>query len=305
MDERKRLTYWERLKGKFKRRWGDVNKHWGPFTLSPRDNKSQWKPYGFIISSGSDEDYPHLRFYLGPLTILVEIPLIFQPFKIRHFPTTWNEETIKRIGRNWYDEVFPVEYGLSFYETDIHFHYGPQTMDSSTTKSKVWFYPWKESYQVYYGLIDQGGHTFWKQQNVEKKLCFVSYDERRAILEQFKPYVYFQIQDYDRKIILARTYMQEEMWKTGKGIFKWLLYFKKARHSKTLDIEFQNEVGPEKGSWKGGLMGLSVKVLPGELHEDTFRRFCQEYSKEKKYYKYPIFYDGLYKDQLYPGAFRN
>ena len=39
-------------------------------------------------------------------------------------------------------------------------------------------------------------------------------------------------------------------------------------------IDFAGEVGTDKGSWKGGLCGTSIRMLDGELHEAAFRRFC-------------------------------
>lgn len=37
-------------------------------------------------------------------------------------------------------------------------------------------------------------------------------------------------------------------------------------------LEFKDEVGPGKGSWKGGLIGTSFKIKPGETIEQTVER---------------------------------
>lgn len=39
-----------------------------------------------------------------------------------------------------------------------------------------------------------------------------------------------------------------------------------------IDFSFNDEVGSETGSWKGGVMGSSETMLPGETAEQTFRR---------------------------------
>lgn len=44
----------------------------------------------------------------------------------------------------------------------------------------------------------------------------------------------------------------------------------------TLDLEFSSEVGRRKGSWKGGTLGHGIEMLPGELHEAAFRRYCAQ-----------------------------
>ena len=41
------------------------------------------------------------------------------------------------------------------------------------------------------------------------------------------------------------------------------------------------ETGREKGSWKGGTIGTSIEMLPGELHESAFRRYCDEEHRAK------------------------
>lgn len=33
-----------------------------------------------------------------------------------------------------------------------------------------------------------------------------------------------------------------------------------------------------KGSWKGGTIGHSIEMPPGELHADAFRRYCAEHN---------------------------
>ena len=38
------------------------------------------------------------------------------------------------------------------------------------------------------------------------------------------------------------------------------------------------ETGKRKGSWKGGTIGHSIGMEPGELHESAFRRYCTEHN---------------------------
>lgn len=46
---------------------------------------------------------------------------------------------------------------------------------------------------------------------------------------------------------------------------------------RSLDIRFSGETGHRKGSWKGGTVGHSINMLPGELHEAAFHRYCTEH----------------------------
>lgn len=49
----------------------------------------------------------------------------------------------------------------------------------------------------------------------------------------------------------------------------WLPY---ARVSRYIDVEFDREVGERSGSWKGGCIGCSYDMLPGEQPLDALRR---------------------------------
>lgn len=88
------------------------------------------------------------------------------------------------------------------------------------------------------------------------------------------PKAHFGFEDYDGEMIIASTYIEEMEWKFGTGWFKWLRFFRKSKVRRSLDLHFSAEVGPEKGSWKGGTTGHGIEMLDGELHEQAFRRYC-------------------------------
>jgi len=58
---------------------------------------------------------------------------------------------------------------------------------------------------------------------------------------------------------------------------KWTPLFSKIR--KSLDINFNDEVGERSGSWKGGCLGCSYPMKHGELPLQTLRRM----EKERKF----------------------
>ena len=73
--------------------------------------------------------------------------------------------------------------------------------------------------------------------------------------------------------------------------FRWLSVFAKPKISRSLSIEFSEEVGPEKGSWKGGTLGTGTTMLAHEDAEAAFRRYCEE-DHHSKYRQYRITYVG-------------
>jgi hypothetical protein len=84
--------------------------------------------------------------------------------------------------------------------------------------------------------------------------------------------------DFDGEVITATTHIEEREWRFGTGWFAWLSLFRRPRIIRSLDIRFSAEVGPRKGSWKGGTMGHSIEMLPGELHRGAFQRYAAKHN---------------------------
>lgn len=85
----------------------------------------------------------------------------------------------------------------------------------------------------------------------------------------------FRFIDFDGEEIECKTRIEEREWHKGTGWFKWLRFITKPKIHRSLDLDFSKEVGRRKGSWKGGTTGHSIEMLPGELHEAAFRRYCE------------------------------
>ena len=55
---------------------------------------------------------------------------------------------------------------------------------------------------------------------------------------------------------------------------KWFPFL--TRTSQVIDVEFSDEVGERSGTWKGGTLGCSYEMLPGETVESCLRRMEKE-----------------------------
>lgn len=267
------------------RRYSGHDKHFGPFTWSKHNNES-WRPLGVMLDSGGDHESSgtkgcNLRLHAMGRTLTIELPNFLPDFRERHVARYWDAATIERMGRNWYDEVFPCEYGFTVSDSALHVHFGPQTHDSTTTKSKVYFLPWlnwRFVRQSWYGPDGSEIETLWETSDP------VVRDAQREWRTEFEGTLVktrFEVEDYDRQRILVDTNIEEREWRFGTGLFCWLSLFRKALIRRTLEIEFAVEVGPDKGSWKGGLIGTSIEMLPGELHESAMRRYCDKEHRAK------------------------
>ena len=67
----------------------------------------------------------------------------------------------------------------------------------------------------------------------------------------------------------------KERWILGRHILSRLGLWPR-RISYSIDIWFSDEVGERSGSWKGGCLGCSYSMLPGETPLDALRRMERE-----------------------------
>jgi hypothetical protein len=266
-------------------RWSDDDHHFGPFLYA----KDKYRNFACVLGSGDDEDYPGCRLRVSVFghTVILVLPPIIKPFKRKIYPESWDEATVARLGRNWYFDCHEREFGFS-YSTDsagvggggfLRVFLGPQTMDSSTTKSWSYFTPWNNWTHVRHTYYDLAGNPFWDEPQNQPwaKLGTEEwrsrYDAEKAVVDSC-PTKTFSFTDFDGEQLTAKTRIEEREWRLGTGWFKWLGKFKKPIIHRSLDLDFSGEVGRRKGSWKGGTTGHSIEMLPGELHEAAFRRYC-------------------------------
>lgn len=269
-----------------KRRYSGDDRHWGPFTWSRRSDDVSWTPIGVILDSGAaagkdDRPLAHLRVYCGHWgTLLVEMPNFIKPYREHH-----EGSYVAGGGENnaySYDEQFSREYGAYLTDGALHYHYGPHTHASNTSKNGVWFLPWLALRHVRFSLYDLDGAEFWTQRDDDKSLPpgFARFEEQRTFTE-LVPKRRFQVVDYDGEVLTAETHIEEREWRQGTGAWAWLSWFCKPLIRRSLAIRFDKETGPEKGSWKGGTLGTGIDMLPGELHAEAWARFCQQEHRSK------------------------
>lgn len=285
---------------KAKRRYSGHDKHFGPFTLS-KHNIEGWRPFGLMLDSDGNDDYGdskgcNLKLHGFGHTLIVELPQIIQPYREKHMAPSWDAATVLRMGRDYYFEVFPREFGFTFSDKTLHIHHGPQTHDSTTTKSKVFFLPWLNwEYRGinFYGLDGELFDTLTQADEIRlrKEAWEEAWQHREKMLAEV-PKVAFEVEDFDGERIVCTTHIEERYYTFGTGRFQWLRWIVKPRAYKGLALEFDKEVGPEKGSWKGGLRGTGIEMLPGELHEAAMRRYCEQEHRDKSG-KYRIKFIGV------------
>lgn len=285
-------------------RWSDKDAYFGPFTWS----WSEYRPLAVMLSSwggGQDDDNPcHLRVSWLWGTLIIVLPPIIRPHRQKVFPQ-WDKATVDRLGRDFYWDIDERSYGFSVNDGHLSVHYGRaggSMMDSSIEQRWSCFLPWTQWRHIRRSFYDLEGKHFWSELESEtdnyrraNKLGRSDlWRERFDIVrkwEELCPKATFRIRDCDDQEIDATTHIEEREWHFGTGWFKWLSLFRRAKIRRTLDISFSGETGPEKGSWKGGTVGTSIDMLPSELHEAAFRRYCGQ-EHRSKYSKYSVKFIG-------------
>ncbi len=257
-------------------RWGDHDRYFGPFTWSYSDAFPHW---AVVLRSrgeeGGDGGRCSLRISLRKATLIIALPGIVQPQRVKVHPQGWDAATIARLGRDWYWDVTPRKYGLSLNHGHLSVYFGRETHDSRTDQNWGCFLPWTQWRHVRHSLYGLDGSHFWTEpKGAKHSLAEPSAWEAYRAAKDACPTAAFAFEDFDGERLTATTRIEEREWHFGAGWFKWLSWFRSRKISRSLDIEFSGEIGRDKGSWKGGTIGTSIEMLPGELHEASFRRFC-------------------------------
>lgn len=264
----------------------DNDKICGPFTLA------RWKgSFTARIMSGDDED-PECVLMLIALgwAMLIHLPAIIRPHQEKKIALSWDEETVKRLGRNWYYDVTEREFGFSLSNMGngydfLQIQYGRQTHDSSTDKTWSAHLPWKQWRCVRNSVYDTDGNLFATEQRGDFHAWYQAKEKC--------PASYFGFEDSDGEMIVATCRIQEMEWHRGEGWFKWLRWFYPRRIRRSLDLQFSAEVGPEKGSWKGGTIGHGIEMERGETAFGAFVRYCNKEHDARQGRKYKIRFVGF------------
>lgn len=256
-------------------RWSDNDHYFGPFTYA-RDGRG-YRPFALLLGSGDGDDYPHCRFRMSAFghTLIIAMPAVIKPW--RKWVDTSRYEWSKSPNGGYWD-TGEREYGFTASGGHVSVALGRVTNDSSTEQRWGFFLPWRQSRHIRHSLFDLEGEHFadlpewgfrykngWAVKNAIEDAC---------------PAAHFVFKDFDGEELTARTRIEEREWRKGTGWFRWLAWFVPNRISRSLDIWFSGETGRRKGSWKGGTLGHSISMLPGELHEAAFRRYCGEHGMQ-------------------------
>lgn len=275
--------------------WG-----FGMSVSSPHELDPGEKPYSNL----------HVRFW--KVSIWIKIPAIVKA-RARWVDTTRYEWSHKdENGKAGYWDHDRREFGVFVDAEYLWLHYGVDAMNSEhghNTKLISWPTNFEHvRHDAYYAdgsYLCAGRHlNEWGYEHLDRNDFYHYKDWFRlpksdAVARSHKylvagkydnysevsvdPATIYKWYDYldksDGSVTVARVNIEEREWIRGR--WAWLRFLLKHVPGcrivqRCLDIEFKDEVGARKGSWKGGTIGMSTSMLPGETMDECMQRFQKE-----------------------------
>lgn len=171
-------------------------------------------------------------------------------------------------------EKFPKVFGWYLYQGH-HFvvSYGRKTHSSTDTQTWSTFLPWVEKRLVEKVLIDANTNNeyFISMPNKHGRHDFDEWYKQKDKMPKRE----YQLVDYDGTEITASVYSERLTYKRGIRWCKWMSWFYPDEVYHRIDISFDKEVGKEKGSWKGGLLGTSYPIELAGSADDAMHSYIE------------------------------
>jgi hypothetical protein len=180
-------------------------------------------------------------------------------------------EIIVPFRNKWTDECDSPKWGICYHGQILWIHTGGKgNMDGGSTYKTIYM-PWKYEW-VRTSAMRKDGH--WENETKGNRKEFWKKEWEEVLWREFYPYKYVLKSGVVQERIATVTKKQvEHRW----NWFKWLPVTKRVWTS--IDISFNDEVGEETGSYKGGVTGCSHELLPNETPLESLRRM----EKERKF----------------------
>jgi hypothetical protein len=270
----------------------DKDRKFGPFTLA-----RWWKQFSIEFDTGDQDEEirwrNHIMICAFGWALRIALPNLIPPYRER-VEAHWDAETVKRLGRNHYFKTDARRFGISLSDMGngydfLQIHYGRNTHDSSTDKHWGKHLPWKQWRHVRRSLYTPSGEHFYTEPQQIRGIE----SHREVWDEEAKcPVSHFMMEDFDGTKIVVTCRIEEREWHRGEGWFRWLRHFYRPKIHRSLDLQFSKEMGPEKGSWKGGTLGHGTEMVEGDTPESAFRRYCNKEQNARHGRKYKIRFIG-------------
>ena len=227
---------------------------------------SGWHSWTFRLTfceCGYEEGYAHLNIALLGWYNMIQLPFI----KSKRFPDGDCDEP---------------EWGIAIHDATLWIYKGGNGNMKGGSKWWTWNLPWFTHDHVRHEIeiLDPETHqprmiNYKELENMtdSKTGKRIYYRDNELINRHYADYT----DKYDGTVVTAEFYVEEREWRR-----KWFHWTKLGNIVKRyIEINFSDEVGSRKGSWKGGTVGCSYDLLPGETPEECLKRMERERSFDR------------------------
>lgn len=170
---------------------------------------------------------------------------------------------IKLPFRNkWTDECDAPKWGLAVHSNSIWIHTGGKGNLNGGNTWWTWNIPFFTENWVRTSILLKDGSWEHEIKNNRKDFYKEEWKNKQMCWE------YDYLDKYDNTKIPTKIYVDEREWR--RKWLGWTKVFAKVR--RTIDVHFSKEVGPRKGSWKGGTVGCGYELLSFETPIECIKR---------------------------------
>lgn len=219
-------------------------------------------------TSNVEKFYTTLTCKFGRLfSIRILLPTIVKPVYWKVKAPSWSPETVKRLGRDWYYEYRNRCYGFTMDTDYINLKWGLTLNDCGiiVERNKFIDFPWKTPTYIRTEYYDQFGNI----QQISSGIHHQNKDE----LEMS----YALVKDYDGTEVKASFLKTVRVYYRFSGKLLWLAKFLPKKYYTGLEINFDQETGRRKGSWKGGTIGSSTPADSDKTALESFKAYCEKH----------------------------
>lgn len=176
---------------------------------------------------------------------------------------------------SWTDECDPPKWGIGYHNQTFWIYRGGKGNMNGGTKwwtiNMPWAYDWVRT-----SCLRKDGK--WEHDtilpiltNYPRRKHFWEDQWKEVLWSETHPYTYI-LKNGTVQERTATLHLEEREWRPRA--LKWTSLFKKI--SRSIKIDFDDEIGERTGSWKGGTVGCSYDIIDPELPVQCLKRMEAE-----------------------------
>jgi len=241
----------------------------------------------FIEKAGYFDERPQIHTSITQLLAFILMPFLLMQslwflFVIPFLLFGWGTLYINLPIRTGIQDCDSAAWGLAYHDNTLWIYIGGAGNLEGGRKIKTiempWCYTWVRTSTEMRRNVPHGAESYWYHETPQNRQTWEEDKDgtREGSHNWLKlnrwQWVYPFTDKYDGTVVNATVSIVEREWRPIW--FKWTKLFAKTR--RCIEVEFDKEVGKEKGSWKGGCTGCGYELKAGETAYQSLKRMEAE-----------------------------